>query len=99
MPHRTDIESKNLDEPKTKLEIKKFLYQKQNHKCNGCGCEFPIDLFDIDHIIPRKHGGGDYLENYQLLCSHCNKIKGDKPMALFLQRLDLTRKLRRQVEY
>ena len=45
--------TKNLNEPKTKLEIKKFLYQKQKHKCNGCGCEFPIDLFDIDHIVPK----------------------------------------------
>ena len=99
LPHRTDIENKNLDEPKTKLEIKKFLYQKQNHKCNGCGCEFPIDLFDIDHIIPRVHGGGDYLENYQLLCRTCNTTKGTRPMAFLLQRIDLIRKLRRQVEY
>lgn len=99
LPHRTDIENKNLDEPKTKTEIKKFLYQKQNHKCNGCGCEFPIDLFDIDHIIPRAHGGGDYLENYQLLCRTCNTTKGARPMAFLLQRIDLIRKLRRQVEY
>ena len=26
LPHRTDIETKNIDELKTKLEIKKFLY-------------------------------------------------------------------------
>lgn len=99
LPHRTDVETKNLNEPKTKLEIKKFLYQKQNHKCNGCGCEFPIDLFDIDHIIPRAHGGGDYLENYQLLCRTCNTTKGARPMEFLLQRIDLIRKLRRQVEY
>ena len=99
LPHRTDIENKNLDEPKTKAEIKKFLYQKQNHKCNGCGCEFPIDLFDIDHIVPKACGGGDYMENYQLLCRTCNTTKGARPMAFLLQRIDLIRKLRRQVEY
>ena len=99
LPHRTDVESKNLDEPKTKLEIKKFLYQKQNHKCNGCGCEFPIDLFDIDHIVPKTCGGGDYIENYQLLCRTCNTTKGARPMAFLLQRIDLIRKMRREVEY
>ena len=99
LPHRTDVETKNLNEPKTKLEIKKFLYQKQKHKCNGCGCEFPIDLFDIDHIVPKACGGGDYMENYQLLCRTCNTTKGARPMEFLLQRIDLIRKLRRQVEY
>ena len=99
LPHRTDIETKNIDEPKTKLEIKKFLYQKQQHKCNGCGCEFTIDLFDIDHIVPKACGGGDYLENYQLLCRTCNTTKGARPMAFLLQRIDLIRKKRREIEY
>jgi len=99
LPHRTDVETKNLNEPKTKLEIKKFLYQKQKHKCNGCGCEFPIDLFDIDHIVPKACGGGDYMENYQLLCRTCNTTKGARPMAFLLQRIDLIRKSRRDVEY
>jgi 5-methylcytosine-specific restriction endonuclease McrA len=56
-------------------------------------------LFDIDHIIPKAHGGGDYLENYQLLCRTCNTTKGARPMAFLLQRIDLIRKLRREVEY
>jgi site-specific DNA-methyltransferase (adenine-specific) len=99
LPHRTDIETKNIDEPKTKLEIKKFLYQKQQHKCNGCGREFPIDLFDIDHIVPKACGGGDYLENYQLLCRTCNTTKGARPMEFLLQRIDLIRKKRREIEY
>ena len=83
----------------SKLEIKKFLYQKQQHKCNGCGCEFTIDLFDIDHIVPKACGGGDYLENYQLLCRTCNTTKGARPMAFLLQRIDLIRKKRREIEY
>jgi site-specific DNA-methyltransferase (adenine-specific) len=35
---------------------------------------------EIDHVIPKAKGGGDYYENYQLLCGACNKIKGDRPM-------------------
>jgi site-specific DNA-methyltransferase (adenine-specific) len=36
--------------------------------------------FEIDHIIPKAKGGGDYYENYQLLCPHCNRTKGNRPM-------------------
>jgi site-specific DNA-methyltransferase (adenine-specific) len=35
---------------------------------------------EIDHIIPKAKGGGDYYENYQLLCGSCNRMKGDRPM-------------------
>ena len=84
---RTDVEIKNLKEPQTYKEIKQFLFEKQNHKCLGCGKEKYIEDFDIDHIIPKSHGGGDYMENYQLLCRHCNVMKGDKPMEFLLQRV------------
>ncbi len=98
-PVRTDVEIVDLNVPKTKNEIKKFLYKKQSGKCNGCGCECLIDLFDIDHIIPKAHGGGDYIENYQLLCRTCNVTKGDRPMKFLLQRVDRIRKLREECEY
>ncbi len=99
LPHRTDAETKDINEPKTKAEIKKFLYAKQQHKCNGCNCEIDIKLLEIDHVIPKAVGGGDYLENYQLLCSNCNRIKGDRPMEFLLQRIDIIRKLRIKKEY
>jgi len=35
-------------------------------------------LFTKDHIIPKGHGGGNTLENYQTMCSPCNTDKGDK---------------------
>ena len=99
LPHRTDVEIKDLNEPKTKKEIKEFLYEKQEHKCNGCGRELDIDLFDIDHVVPKAHGGGDYMENYQLLCRTCNITKGARPMEFLLQRVELIRKMRRKREF
>lgn len=30
-----------------------------------------------DHIVPKKHGGKDVMENYQPMCSVCNLLKGD----------------------
>jgi len=32
------------------------------------------------YSAPIGKGGGDYYENYQLLCGACNRIKGDRPM-------------------
>jgi site-specific DNA-methyltransferase (adenine-specific) len=35
----------------------------------------------MDHaIIPKAKGGGDYYDNYRLLCPHCNGTKGDRTM-------------------
>jgi len=56
------------------------LYIEQNGLCNGCGNEYLIKDFEIDHIIPETKGGGSYYENYQLLCGHCNSVKGKRPM-------------------
>ena len=52
----------------------------QKEKCNACETKFRILDLEIDHIIPKSKGGGDYYENYQLLCANCNRIKGNRPM-------------------
>ena len=75
IPQRTDIE---IELPT--ISVKERLYKEQKGLCNACGTEFDIWNLEIDHIIPKAKGGGDYYENYQLLCSSCNKIKGDRPM-------------------
>jgi len=75
VPQRTDIYKV---EPQK--SIKERLYKEQDGLCNACGKHFDIWNMEIDHIIPKSKGGGDYYENYQLLCSHCNKLKGDRTM-------------------
>ncbi|GHT75029.1 hypothetical protein FACS189456_6830 [Bacteroidia bacterium] len=75
VPQRTDI---TIEEPSQ--SVKERLYKKQEGKCNGCGNEYLMKDMEIDHIIPKAKGGGDYYENYQLLCGSCNRIKGDRPM-------------------
>jgi hypothetical protein len=36
----------------------------------------PLIPLQIEHIIPRKHGGGDSLDNLALACAECNLHKG-----------------------
>jgi len=75
VPQRTDIE---IELPSA--SVKERLYKEQRGLCNACGTQFDIRNLEIDHIIPKSKGGGDYYENYQLLCGSCNKIKGNRPM-------------------
>jgi 5-methylcytosine-specific restriction endonuclease McrA len=38
----------------------------------------------IDHIHPKCRGGRNQLDNLQVLCSHCNRLKGSKSQRAFL---------------
>jgi DNA modification methylase len=75
IPKRTDIAIELPSQP-----VKHRLFTAQKGHCNACSIELPIHQFEIDHIIPKSKGGGDYFENYQLLCGSCNRIKGQRPM-------------------
>jgi site-specific DNA-methyltransferase (adenine-specific) len=75
IPKRSDLK----EVPKTQ-SMKERLYKEQNGKCKACGEDFKIWNLEIDHIVPESKGGGNYYENYQLLCGSCNKIKGNRPM-------------------
>jgi site-specific DNA-methyltransferase (adenine-specific) len=74
-PSRTDIKREIASQ-----SVKERLYKEQKGCCNACGVQMDIFQFEIDHIIPKAKGGGDYYENYQLLCPNCNRIKGNRPM-------------------
>lgn len=44
--------------------------------CELCGISADERALDVDHILPRKHGGTDDPENLQALCWLCNANKG-----------------------
>jgi DNA modification methylase len=75
IPQRTDIEIELITQT-----VKERLFKDQKGHCNACDVKLDIWHFEVDHVIPKSKGGGDYYENYQLLCANCNRIKGDRPM-------------------
>ncbi len=82
IPHRTDIK---IEKPS--VSIKERLFKTQKGACKGCAKQFDAVNFEIDHIIPKSKGGGDYYENFQLLCGNCNRVKGDRPMEELVAKL------------
>jgi hypothetical protein len=55
-------------------EVKVFVWQRDQGKCVQCGSN---ENLEFDHIIPHSLGGADTERNLQLLCSGCNREKGD----------------------
>ena len=84
IPRRTDI-----DAPINYRKNKHVLFGQQEGRCAGCRMDFPFKIFEVDHLIPQARGGTDHLENLQLLCPHCNRIKGDRPQEYLLSQLSL----------
>ena len=82
IPRRTDI-----DAPIPYRQNKHVLFGQQEGLCNGCKGDFPFKLYEVDHIVPRSKGGTDHLDNLQLLCSHCNRVKGGRPQEHLIARL------------
>lgn len=85
MPQRTDVATIIKYNARANREQ---LYGKQGGHCNGCKEHFQMRHLEVDHFIPRSRGGGDGIENLQLLCGSCNRIKGDRPQEWLLARLN-----------
>ena len=76
LPKRTDLG----DLPNYRTHRHR-LYGEQEGVCNGCDTHFPFKVMEVDHVLPKSRGGTDHFKNLQLLCSHCNRSKGNKTMA------------------
>jgi 5-methylcytosine-specific restriction endonuclease McrA len=57
---------------------RQFVRDRAGNRCEYCGLPqeaSPVAQLQIEHIIPRKHGGGDDGENLALACIDCNLSK------------------------
>ena len=96
VPARTD--DGNGEPPLPKAELKRILFERQQvggDKLAACaaaplGCPhiLPIELLELDRLRPGSAGGEYTLDNTQLLCARCNRIKGNRDMAYLAERLN-----------
>ena len=85
IPNRTDLgDVLRYNAPENKTQ----LYGEQSGYCNGCGEHFQTQHLEIDHIIAESVGGTDHIGNLQLLCGHCNRIKGNRGQEYLISRLN-----------
>lgn len=47
-------------------------------RCELCGISADEKALEVDHIIPKNHGGSDDISNFQSLCYSCNAMKRDR---------------------
>ncbi|HBN76299.1 MAG TPA: hypothetical protein DD473_10875 [Planctomycetaceae bacterium] len=60
-------------------QLKSEIRERAQHKCEYCQLEqqdSPLASLQIEHIIPRKHGGLSRSKNLALACIDCNLHKG-----------------------
>ncbi len=63
------------------------VWRRDRGECVNCGSQHAVE---VDHCLPRSHGGAGTIENLRLLCRKCNqraaiKILGLKKMEQHLQ--------------
>ncbi len=61
--------------------IKRQLFGMQEGRCSLCKHEIDFRHMEVDHVITKAKGGPDDDTNLQLLCGHCNRVKGKGTMA------------------
>lgn len=54
-------------------EVRRAVFERDGGRCVRCGTSFDIQY---DHVIPVSLGGSSTVENLQILCGTCNRVKG-----------------------
>jgi 5-methylcytosine-specific restriction endonuclease McrA len=60
---------------------RKRVLKRDDYICQYCGGT----ATQVDHVIPRKSGGGHEMENLLACCGPCNIRKGAKSEGVFLR--------------
>lgn len=89
LPKRKVAGYKRLSKAKAKvILIQRDIKNGKVPFCRGCFDKPDEKFLEVDHILAEGKGGLDELENFQLLCGNCNKLKSDGDMEFLYRKLD-----------
>ena len=54
------------------------VFARDKYTCQYCGVKPPRAELNLDHVVPRSHGGRTTWENVVCSCVHCNRRKGGR---------------------
>jgi 5-methylcytosine-specific restriction endonuclease McrA len=57
---------------------RKNIFERDSFRCQYCGKAFKESELNLDHVIPRHHGGRTSWENVVASCINCNSRKADR---------------------
>ena len=72
--------------PRTKAKA----FERANGSCEGCAAPLVGYKYQYDHVIADSHGGGNDLDNCQVICITCHRektAKVDVPIAAKIKRI------------
>ena len=61
------------------------LLRRQSQRCALSGIRLTVDTVALDHIVPIASGGGDGVDNLQLVDTEVNTMKGTLDQDRFLE--------------
>ncbi|MCW5755144.1 MAG: HNH endonuclease [Phycisphaeraceae bacterium] len=65
--------------PRQEVKLnRRNLFARDRNQCQYCGRHFPTNELSIDHVVPRRLGGGDSWINLVCACVRCNARKGGR---------------------
>jgi 5-methylcytosine-specific restriction endonuclease McrA len=62
-------------------EVREYLLEKWGRRCAYCGVD-NVRL-EVEHIVPRRRGGGSRVSNLAISCHDCNQKKGNRTASEF----------------
>lgn len=78
-----------LDTEQIPDSLRLLVLKESGGRCALCGATKKERQLDVDHIIPRSRDGKTVYENLQVLCSKCNRSKGNKDRTDFRTDVDI----------
>lgn len=81
------------------------IFERDHFTCQYCGLDCSSDFekwwyanLNVDHIVPKKHGGSDDPSNRVTACRACNLYKGSHQVTSIEEAKEFVATKRKQAE-